>query len=98
MTDWTRKALFVVLAVVVLLGAAGALAVAFVNDLRGIVASLPASVRAEAEADVMHAAARAIRADTTIASALPFVMLAGLGLALLGETAVVVLIWRKALG
>ena len=97
MTDWLRKALLVVLFAALLIGAAGELAVAFVRDLRGIVASMPATVRAEAEADVMRAAALAVRADTRIASALPCVLIAGLALGLVAEAGVVVLVWRRAL-
>ena len=80
--DKTRSALYVVLLAYLLIVAALYGGYMLLDKADSIVSSLPASVRAEGERNVMDAAADAVRADTQVASDLANTVIAGRRVAL----------------
>lgn len=79
MREFTRKALLVLLVGTLLVAVAAVVIAAALNDLRHIAEANPAYVRAVGEADVLAAAADAVRADTRIASWAPVLTALALG-------------------
>ena len=80
--DKTRSALYVVLLAYLLIVAALYGGYMLLDKADSIVSSLPASVRAEGERNVMDAAADAVRADTQVSSDLANTVIAGRRVAL----------------
>ena len=80
--DKTRSALYVVLLAYLLIVAALYGGYMLLDKADSIVSSLPASVRAEGERNVMDAAADAVRADAQVASDLANTVIAGRRVAL----------------
>jgi len=80
--DKTRSALYVVLLAYLLIVAAIYGGYLLLDKADSIVSSLPASVRAEGERNVMDAAADAVRADTQVSSDLANTVIAGRRVAL----------------
>jgi len=72
--DWMRLLMVGACIAACMLVAAGAIVYAVVEDLRAIAEANPDYVRATGEADILHAAADAVRADTRIASWAPVLL------------------------
>ena len=93
--DKTRSALYVVLLAYLLIVAAIYGGYMLLDKADSIVSSLPASVRAEGERNVMDAAADAVRADTQVASDLANTVIAsrriGLALQWIGAASIVLI-------
>ena len=80
--DKTRSALYVVLLAYLLIVAALYGGYMLLDKADSIVSSLPASVRAEGERNVMDAAADAVRSDTRVSTDLAYTVIAGRRVAL----------------
>lgn len=98
--DWLRVLMIGACVAACIIVAVGAGAWAVLEDLRAIAEANPAYVRAQGEADVLSAAADAVRADTRIASWAPVLLwLTVVGGVLLNAllAALAFYVWRAAL-
>ena len=93
--DKTRSALYVVLLAYLLIVAALYGGYMLLDKADSIVSSLPASVRAEGERNVMDAAADAVRSDTRVSTDLAYTVIAsrriGLALQWIGASSIVLI-------